>query len=427
MWFDLTLEARDGSRHSVRYNPHSSDCEGLPLPVEPGIFAPVPRVAKDKPLGKSRAPRILKIQLGLSCNYACSYCSQAFQIADATVSKLADVEYFLTQLDGWIADAPEKIELWGGEPFLYWAKIKRLVPALAGRFPKAAFFIITNGSLLDREKLDFIAAHDIAITISHDGPGQHLRGPDPLDDPDKRRWIEALLAELPDKTGFNAVLTRAHHDLRALKAWFAEKVGPDIVVGLEGVVNVYDAATALGTGRFEPFELNSLTRSIFEALVEDPNAFGLGARIDEFYASIRRRRPIAALGQKCGMDREDSIAVDLRGNVMTCQNTGAKGVHKIGHVADFEAIALDTATHFAFRPECMSCPVVQLCKGSCMFLEGVFFAQSCANEFAFNMGVLMAAVWHLTGMVVVGVDVTGRGGPTGSAGRLDGRAHRSGP
>ena len=401
MWYDLTLEGRDGGRRLVRYNPHSSDCEGLPLAVDPGVFAPVPRVAKDISLGKSRAPRVLKIQLGLSCNYACSYCSQAFQIADATVSKLADVEHFLTGLSAWITDAPEKIELWGGEPFLYWAKIKRLVPALAARFPGAGFSIITNGSLLDREKLDFIAAHDIAITISHDGPGQHLRGPDPFDDPEKRRWIDALLAERPDRIGFNAVLTREHHDLRALKAWFAEKVGPDVSLGLEGVVNVYDAATAIGTGRFEPAELNSLTRSIFEALVEDPNAFGLGERIDEFYASIQRQRPIAALGQKCGMDREDTIAVDLRGNVMTCQNTGARRAHKIGHVADFDAIALNTATHFAFRPDCMACPVVQLCKGSCMFLEGEFFAQSCANEFAFNFGIMMAAVWHLTGMVVV--------------------------
>ena len=39
-----------------------------------------------------------------------------------------------------------------------------------------------------------------------------------------------------------------------------------------------------------------------------------------------------------------------------------------------------------------------------MFLEGEFFKQSCANEFAFNMGIMMAAVWHLTGMVVVGVE-----------------------
>lgn len=403
MWFDLTLKAPDGSRHPARYNPHTSEAEGLPLAVEPGTFASVPLVAKDQPLGKSRAPRVLKIQLGLSCNYACSYCSQAFQIADATVSKLADVEHFLTELDGWITEAPEKIELWGGEPFLYWAKIKRLIPALAQRFPAAQFLVITNGSLLDTEKLDFIARYDICVGISHDGPGQHLRGPDPLDDPEKSRWIKALLAERPGKTSFNAVLTRDNHDLRALKAWFADKVGPDVSVGLEGVVNVYDTATAIGTGRFEPAELNSLTWSIFEALVEDPNAFGLGERINEFYKSIIRHRPIEALGQKCGMDREDTIAVDLRGNVMTCQNTGAKGAHKIGHVADFDAIALDTATHFAFRPECMACPVVQLCKGSCMFLEGDFFAQSCANEFAFNMGIMMAAVWHLTGTVVVGI------------------------
>lgn len=403
MWFELTLEARDGARHTLRYNPHTSECEGLPLPVEPGPFEPAPRVAKDAPLGKSRAPRVLKIQLGLSCNYACSYCSQAFQITDATVSKLADVDHFLAQLEGWITDAPERIEIWGGEPFLYWAKIKRLVPALKQRFPGVRFSIITNGSLLSREKLDFIAAHDIAITISHDGPGQHLRGPDPFDDPEKRAWIEALLAERPDKVGVNAVLTREHHDLGELKNWFAGKVGPDIHIGLEGVVNVYDAATALGTGRFAPAALNSLTRSIFEALVEDPNAFGLGERIDEFYASLQRKRPIEALGQKCGMDREDTIAVDLRGNVMTCQNTGAKGVHKIGHVEAFNDIALDTATHFAFREECMSCPVVQLCKGSCMFLEGEFFKQSCANEFAFNMGIMMAAVWHLAGMVVVWV------------------------
>jgi hypothetical protein len=58
-----------------------------------------------------------------------------------------------------------------------------------------------------------------------------------------------------------------------------------------------------------------------------------------------------------------------------------------------------------------------------MFLEGEFFKQSCANEFAFNMGIMMAAVWHLTGMVVVEVDATSRLGCNGSAEGLDGRAH----
>lgn len=35
-----------------------------------------------------------------------------------------------------------------------------------------------------------------------------------------------------------------------------------------------------------------------------------------------------------------------------------------------------------------------------MFLEGEFFRQSCVNEFAFNFGVMLAAVWHLTEALV---------------------------
>ncbi len=404
MWYTLTLEARDGSRREVCYNPHTSEIEGIDLGAIDGRDWPTaPRVSKATPLGKSRAPKVLKIQLGLSCNYSCSYCSQAHQIGDATLSKLTDVETFLANLDGWLEGAPDRIELWGGEPFVYWAKLKRLIPALAERFPAVRFLIITNGSLLDREKLDLIHGYDIDIGLSHDGPGQDQRGPDPLENPEQRRWIEALLAERKGHVSINAVLTAQNHDLAVIKAWFQERLGPDVLLSLEGVVNVYDAATLLGPGRFEEAGLHALRRSVFESLVTDPGGLGLDKRLKDFITSLKTRRPIDALGQKCGMDQPEHLAVDLRGNVMTCQNTGAKGMHKIGYVGAFDAIALDTATHFAFREECRTCPVVQLCKGSCMFLEGALFKQSCANEFAFNMGIMMAAVWHLTGMVVVKV------------------------
>lgn len=417
MWFTLTLRDRDGHVTRARYNPHTSQSEGLSIgpAAEARMWADVPKTSKDAPLGKSRAIRRLKIQMGLACNYGCSYCSQATQIVEATVSTLGDVETFLTGLDSWLDGAPDDIELWGGEPFVYWAKIKRLIPALGERYPAARFSIITNGSLFDREKLDFIAAYDITITISHDGPGQHLRGPDPLAHPERRRWIEALLAERPHATGFNAVLTAAHHDLEALRGWFDDQLGTDVPVSLEGVVNTYDAATALGTGRFGPSELSSLTASLFNALARDPDAFGLGGRLDEFIASLQQNRPVTALFQKCGMDRAQDIAVDLKGNVMTCQNTGAKGAHRIGHVSAFDDIRLDTSTHFAHRSECMSCPVVQLCKGSCMFLDGALFEQNCANEFAFNFGILRAALWHLTGCLLVGVEAETASAVTGTA------------
>jgi uncharacterized protein len=405
MWFDLSMQARDGAEHLIRYNPHTSEIEGITLPDAPEReWSVAPRASKTAPLGKSQRPRTLKIQMGLSCNYACSYCNQAMQIDDATVSTLGDVERFLTQFDIWLKAPPEKIELWGGEPFVYWAKLKRLVPALHERFPEARCSIITNGSLLNREKLDFIARYDIGIGLSHDGPGQNLRGPDPLDDPEKCRWIETLLTDRPGKVSINTVLTRENYSLEAIAVWFRERLGPDVPLSLEGVVNTYDAATLLDSGAFSQGDLRHLSDEVFFALANDPNAFGLGERLNGFIRSLVDRRPVTALGQKCGMDRADDIAVDLLGNVMTCQNTGAKGVHKIGHVEALNDIALDTATHFAFRPECMACPVVQLCKGSCMFLEGEFFAQSCRNEYAYNLGILRAALYHLTALILARVE-----------------------
>ncbi len=212
------------------------------------------------------------------------------------------------------------------------------------------------------------------------------------------------MAERPGLVTINTVLTRENHSLEAIATWFREQLGPDVQLSHEGVVNTYDPATLRGSGAFDEDDLRHLSDEVFYALANDPNTFGLGERLEEFTRSLIEDRPVTALGQKCGMDREDQIAVDLLGNVMTCQNTGAKGVHKIGHVDAFAEIALDTATHFAFRPECMACPVVQLCKGSCMFLEGEFFAQSCRNEYAYNLGILRAALYHLTGLMLVRVE-----------------------
>jgi len=109
-----------------------------------------PAFSPDAPIVGKDQPRILKIQLGLGCNYSCSYCSQGGQKAENTGT--ADARDFLVNLDKWLTEAPEKIEFWGGEPFLYWHKIKVLVPALRERFPDARLSIVSNGSLLDWKK-----------------------------------------------------------------------------------------------------------------------------------------------------------------------------------------------------------------------------------------------------------------------------------
>ena len=142
----------------------------------------------ENPLGKTSKVKTLKIQLGLSCNYSCEYCSQRFvPHSDETNSKYVDK--FVANLDLWLEGEPKRIEFWGGEPLVYIKTIKPLAEKLKIKFPNSQFIMVTNGSLLNPEINEWLDEMGFGIGLSHDGPGQPVRGPDPLDDPKSREGI----------------------------------------------------------------------------------------------------------------------------------------------------------------------------------------------------------------------------------------------
>jgi len=398
-----------GEEVRLRYRPHAgelTDEDGVPLLADasPCVFDQVQRVSAAAPGWKSRAAATLKIQLGLRCNYACSYCNQASSVPDAAVTRTSDADTFLEGLGQWLQGAPQRIEFWGGEPLLYFAKLRRLVPALRQRFPAAAFTMVSNGSLLDDEILDFIEACDIHVAISHDGPGQHLRGPDPFDDPKRAHGLREFWRRRGGqarRAKFNVVLTPANADIAATRSWFAQRLGDEaVVVDTEGVVSVYDDRNLGGAAAWREEDYRTLHASIVQGFASGTALLypSLREKARDFIHSLQHCRPGSALGQKCAMDAPDQLAVDLHGNVMTCQNTGAQGRHRIGHVTQMEEVRLDTATHWSHRECCSHCPVVQLCQGGCMFLEGEHFAQSCENEYRFNLAILEGVLHQVTGL-----------------------------
>ena len=110
---------------------------------------------------------------------------------------------------------------------------------------------------------------------------------------------------------------------------------------------------------------------------------------------------------KCGMDVDGNIALDLRGNVMTCQNTSAVAVsdngksHKIGHATDLLGIRMETSMHWTERAHCAGCPVLSMCKGSCMFLDGANWHKSCDAQFSNNVALFALAFEKVTGLVLL--------------------------
>lgn len=408
MIYKMMLQDQDGSISAYTYDAHKNiltDQAGKLLVQKNSISKrplAVP-VSPDNPGKKGNNINVLKIQLGLKCNYSCSYCLQSSEIADSTMTSNADTAKFLEDLYQWLTSTPKRIEVWGGEPFVYWSKLKTLIPEMRQRFPEANFLIITNGSLLNDEKVDFIIQNNINIGISHDGPQQKFRGPDPFRNEDVLKSIQRLISTRPHQVSFNVVLHSKNYNLGKIYAWFNDRF-PNPNMSLEGIVNVYDDHTLKSIGYFNKNEYAELVDHIFYELVSHRRFGSLNRKMDSFLESLGNQTHISTLSQKCGMDREDMIAVDLLGNVMTCQNTGSKGKHKIGSVYDYGNIKLDTSTHLSFREECMHCPVVQLCKGSCMYLYADHFTQSCWNEYYYNLGILKAALFVLTGKLLVNIE-----------------------
>lgn len=127
-----------------------------------------------------------------------------------------------------------------------WSGIKTLRPlaeALREKYPEAVFSIITNGSLLTLEINEWLDRMGFCVGLSHDGPGQHVRGPDPLADPEKREAILDLYRRLAasGRMSFNAMMNRNNVSRAAVAKFFVELTGdPNVRIGEGTFVDAYD-------------------------------------------------------------------------------------------------------------------------------------------------------------------------------------------
>lgn len=419
----LATDAVNGGTRTFHYDNMTSqvfDTDMTPIVFgEPQKFCAVTPVSKDEPGRKHGDIKRLKIQLGLSCNYSCSYCNQRYMPHAEESTNVQNVGQFMAGLSEWFSGGSDgtgagvTIEFWGGEPFVYWKTLKPLAEALRAKYPAAEFTMITNGSLLNAEKVEWLDRLDFNVGLSHDGPGHHVRGEDPLDNLAQKAIILNLWHRLSPKgkMSFNAMLNK-HNQSRAAVAQFLEaRLGFVPTIGEGTFIDPYDqdgAAVCFETPREHIEYRNKALIEIRDGVARHFTTIAL--KIDDFIGSIVKQRPASAVGQKCGMDRADNIAVDLNGNVLTCQNTSTAGIgmngesHHIGHVSDLGAVEMKTSTHWAYRAECASCPVLQICKGSCMFLHGDLWETGCDAAFSDNVPIFSAAFEALTGHLPFYID-----------------------
>ena len=350
---------------------------------------------------KQTNPRALRILLGQACNYSCTYCMQK-DIGNLGEKPLSvHIDKFLTDLDENITyENLDRIELWGGEPFLYWKDMVEIMTRLDA--PHREFYISTNGSPLIDKHLDFFAtlqAH-VTITISHDGPGQELmRGEDILKRPNRIKVIKRMYDMRPKITfSFNTVISASNYDLFEINDYFksfGDANGmPDLRLYFIHATN-YDATDSVNSANHvlkgdKLREFDGIMKRYFDDYIDqllDPTKHkkllhqglihGPGNLI-EFARLLGNQMPITTTS-RCGADSANILSVDTEGAVRLCPHTSEK--YNAGTLNNIKGIRVLNIDLDRKKNHCAPCPVKRLCKSSCpiKFPDAVFL-QNCAIE-----------------------------------------------
>lgn len=374
---------------------------------------PAPKVnsaitfSKGKPiLGKSKHPAKINVQLGLACNYDCAYCLQGRSRALATKSpRRGDVAHFFELMQGAGISPSEHgfVDIWGGEPLVYWEATQELIRIVRQKWPESiTISMFTNGVLLDREKIDFLTDNKVCVTISHDGPGQKLRSPeDPLVNTriaKNWRYLIAKNIESNLPSAFFSVLTPRNCNLKELRTFF-NRFDPSVGVSFGGVASETEVLPQ--DCIFTDSDSERMALSFFEEMLEDSNRWpGLKRKVANLMTRFIHHVDTSAIRSHCISSDDQVLSVDIWGNVLSCQNRPADGF-RIGTLKDFDSIRNAMFTHWTLRENCKRCPVLPSCKGGCPDLSNMGFDRCCTNEFAYNAAIFRLAWWYLTGTILV--------------------------
>lgn len=360
---------------------------------------------------KVNNPRILKIQLGLSCNYSCSYCKQAVHVENAEKSNMHDVDEFIKNFDTWCTvkkNEDVRIELWGGEPLVYFAKIKRLVPFLRNRFNKARISILSNGSLLNEEICNFILDNFISFAISHDGIDQLTnRTGDPLkENSESLKWIKHYVTVSKNPLYVNMVLSKQNIDPKKNVDYIKSILGNNVLVGYEGIVVVEDEDQFDNTTMFTEEDYFDLRAKLRDDIVSGDirNIQPFNSKFEHLLNSWANEKYLISDTdtQKCGHDSEYILAVNLKGDVLVCHSS-SDIIGNVNKMDEVNLLSTGGVTLWQDREHCSKCIVLNMCRGACMNMSGNARTHTCNNEFHFNLSVFEAAYIYMFGEKIINI------------------------
>jgi len=330
-----------------------------------------------------RNPPIIEICMeNAICNMRCKYCFGGFdgnhnnhtgKVPEFNASLLDKaLRYVSPSYRG-------GIKIWGGEPLANWETFKKVAEYARSKFPEANLILITNGSLLNKEKAKFLSEMRFHVNISHDGAGQSLRGKDYLvagtEQVDAIRYLKLN----GSFSSFHMVIHRESCDLdKQIDYW--TNVSENILEFPFQVSWSIFRATDDWTDEFMPDmdKHNEFFDYTFGQMIDKYKGCLKSRVLFGFSTDQERAMRTFVFGQKAEYPCStfDSITVGLSGQLYRCVQDCER--RSAGESSELYAQLLDRKS-FHLLPECEECDVRDMCAGMCAILTDEQRKKNCAN------------------------------------------------
>lgn len=302
------------------------------------------------------------IMLGFECNFSCVYCLQG------DIQKQAPAEAFSDSFFAFLDEYPYKdttrLFFWGGEPLLYWSTIRTIVERYSGQYN---FGVISNGSLLTADKVDFFNKHNVHFIFSHDAHiTKGTRGRDMWQEPAFRECFDRL-----NSRTINVTVTAKSRPYREIFAYYPE--GEDI--NLNPLINTLDNEASRCLAAFDGESVKQDVSYLLEGFEEGRE--NETRNVKKLLTAILRFMESGDSADRCFdcVYGAKTFNIDTVGNVYVCHNS----THKVGTVEEpYEGISARIRQIVSsVREGCTGCDLNTVCGGSCYLLSGYGREQQC--------------------------------------------------
>lgn len=169
------------------------------------------------------------VPITLACNMNCVYCMRNL----AAIRTHPDInELFIDYLNQLSAETTVSVIVTGGEPLLEPKKIRTVFDNV--RDPGIRKKIITNGTLLTEEFVEYCNANRIEVMVSHDGRHtEALRGVDVFAIPEILRLIKKI-----HYLNISSVITALDPDVLAVRQYIRSVLDRDDLLSAVNTVNI---------------------------------------------------------------------------------------------------------------------------------------------------------------------------------------------